>query len=127
MKKHISILVLTLALTPRCNGNIEELDACHDVADALCARAEQCGGEADMSGCRAALATRCESMDALALEDPDGCAADLDASCGETLPKRCEGLTESMGCDLCGSETPPPGMVRACCEVDPWSPVCGGC
>lgn len=123
----IALALAPLGVTPSCDGNLDELDACRDLADALCARAEQCRGDVDTSGCRAALADRCAGVDAVALEDTAGCAEDLAATCSGGVPARCAGLAASMGCDRCGPEAPEAGMVRACCEADPWSPVCGGC
>lgn len=129
MKESLNRLGLSFGLLvlTSCSATIEELDSCGDLAHAVCERMSRCDDEARGFRCERLLGEHCVKADKLELDDADQCAAELEDSCGPALPASCGELGMNLGCYACTTSSPSADLVQACCSVDPFSAVCGGC
>lgn len=108
-------------------ADVDALDTCFDLADGVCARLDDCRGADDGAACTRALSDHCTDVDAAPLDRASACADDLAESCGPGLPTSCPGVGDALGCGHCGATVPDDHVRAACCELDRFSAVCGGC
>jgi hypothetical protein len=112
-----------------CSADIAELDGCVDVAKAYCHHLKKCGLASDEDRCSKDLAKQCTRVDQFGFSASDGndCARDLEnADFCDTVPTTCPDLGSRLGCNSCAT-VGDGALQQACCSIDPFSPVCGGC